>query len=477
MVEVIISLLSAVLIAGLGVVVLYRSSHDETRRWFFAFCLSLSLWQVAYFLSNVQFQYAMLFNQLTFVGPLFGEYFFFNFIRSLYRQPGHDHQSKKLVTNRIILVASCATILGVAASIIPGGVVLNIYPSMKNGLFAGYNITHGHLYLLFVLAFLVLAIIITRVLITISHSKNHIIRQQARLIVAGVTLALVIGLFTNIILPLLLGTSDFSYLGSAAVLILVAVLSIAIVRYKLINIRAVVARSLGYASFIAVLACIYGLTVFIVTDVVFQIHIAAKALIIIALAAALIGLTLGEVKSFFTRLTDRLFFQDAYDPQIFLDSFNQALVGNIELENLLKTSARIIETNLKIAFCIFDINDMDHKDGRIAGTIKKGPNLKDAAQIRAASLRLDTDVIVADFLLGDMSKVKALMDDSNVAVLVRLTPKSTNSTQRLEDLGYILFIYTSGRPNTGHHSKRASYCDTKCITLRANTAIYCYATG
>ena len=432
MLEAVITLSSAGLITLLGLFVYYKSSHELIRQWFFAFCLALTLWQLAYWFSNIQSGQALLFNRLTFVGPTLAAVFFLLFVRYLYVGQSQHVQARQSLYVGLGVVAG---FVGVTVSLLPGGVVAGIYPSFSGSSFSGYNITHGPLYLLFVATYLILALLITKLLLGLQAAKDAATRHQARIVLAGVVLAISTGLFTNVFLPTVLHSSQLSFLGSIAVLIMVGVLSIAIVRYKLIDVRMFVARAIAYALFLSIVALVYVLTVFILTSYIFGIHLSVPTFIIVALPAVIIGLTFGGVKDIFRRTTDRLFFQDLYDTQSFLDQLNRVLVGNIEIENLLNMCSKVIADNLRAEDCVFVI-----KEGaggvRVVGTKKKR---LDIGEITSSwnTHAADSDVVVADALPPEAGRFRRLLTSSEVAVLARVVPRA-EARRGVEQLGYIV---------------------------------------
>lgn len=435
MIETVVVLCSALSIILLGSLVAYKSSRETIRRWFLAFCLALSYWQVMYWLSNIRLAQALLINELTFVGPLLAAGFFMVFARGLYESQTAEKQKGLSVD---ITLGSVLTLLGICLSLWPHAVIAGIYPRLANGNFAGYNINHGRLYVLYPLIFLAVVAIIVRLIVMLCRSSNPMTRLQAKLVAIGIVLAVGMGGLTNIVLPLILKTSEYSYLGSVAVFVLVVMLSIAIARYKLIDVRLIVARSLAYTLFVALLASVYGLVVFVLANLVFRIHYEAKVQITLSLLAAVIGLTFGGVKKAFTRKTNHIFYQDAYDTQEFLDQLNQALVGNIELEKLLMMCSQVIASNLKAEYCLFGIVGANLKTVRMIGMVKKDQDIVDTIRLQRIPPHPGTNVIVADYLPPEASKLKRLLTNNGVSVLANLKSEYGGTKENMEDLGYII---------------------------------------
>ena len=115
---------------------------------------------------------------------------------------------------------------------------------------------------------------------------------------------------------------------------MIALIVYAIIRRKLFDIRAVVARVLGYGLSLVVLAAAYGFIVFAVAGAVFHLHLSIAVQIFMSAATGLSSLLFARLKQNFDKLTNRLFYQDAYDPQELLDGLNQILVSTYDSQKL-----------------------------------------------------------------------------------------------------------------------------------------------
>jgi hypothetical protein len=77
-----------------------------------------------------------------------------------------------------------------------------------------------------------------------------------------------------------------------------------------------------------------------------------------------------HLKKYFDKVTNKLFFRDAYDAQIFIDDLNKTLVSNSDTEVLLKKSCQLIENSIKSDFVSFYVRNTSYFKGRIIGDFK-----------------------------------------------------------------------------------------------------------
>jgi hypothetical protein len=147
-------------------------------------------------------------------------------------------------------------------------------------------------------------------------------REQFKYLLAGI-----IGMFgwivlTNFILPAFFKTTDLLPFGPAYTLFFSISFTYAIIRHRLLDIRAVVARSVAYALLLGTLAIAYGTGVFAITTAFFPnsgTQSRLQMLISIALAIVL-AFTFQPLRRFFEKLTDRIFFREHYDSQEVLNA-------------------------------------------------------------------------------------------------------------------------------------------------------------
>lgn len=268
-------------------------------------------------------------------------------------------------------------------------------------------------------------------------------KLQIRFMLYGLVFAIVVNLFTGVILTLLKVKTDLILLGSVSLFIFSLFVAYSIVKHKFFDVKLIVARSLGYGLTIITIGFIYGFVAFSVVDKLFfkdEVLSTTQEVVNTVLAIVLV-FTFQPIQKFFNRITNKLFYRDAYDPQVFLDQLNQVLVSNIELDVLLRESARIVETNLKSEFCLFDINATETTNTHIIGSINSTGSENAVHEIAKVLSKSSEKTIVADDL-EETDHRRLMLRKYNYAVVVRLSSKQGNGR-----IGYlILGDKQSGNP-------------------------------
>ncbi|GAC1388100.1 MAG: hypothetical protein NVS1B7_7600 [Candidatus Saccharimonadales bacterium] len=151
------------------------------------------------------------------------------------------------------------------------------------------------------------------------------------------------------------------------------------------------------------------------------------------------------LKRLFDKLTNRIFYRDAYDTQLFLDDFNQVIVSTLDLEELLKASATVIGNTLKASFCFFGIKEMNGKPERIIGTVDpKIFSEDDIQKVRSITPYLTDRIVITNKIESKFSNLQHALNRYDIAVLVRIVTKIEEGQ---EGIGYlVLGTKKSGSP-------------------------------
>lgn len=275
------------------------------------------------------------------------------------------------------------------------------------------------------------------------HKAAGRLRTQIAYSTVAISVTGAISFATNLLLPLL-GNMHYVWVGPLSSILFVALIFVAIIKHRLFDIRLVVARALAYSLSIGVLLGGYAVLFYVainsLSDKLAGGWKTAVNLVLIVIAAA----TYGPLKHYFDRLTNRLFYRDAYDPQVFLDELNQALVANLDLNKLLSDAAAVIVSNLKAGWCVFGVKETNFRGIRIIGTSQKSFQPEEIAAVRAITPHLDSNIVVVDNLPPEQTKLKQLLAKNDIALLARLVP-SSHKTE--EGVGYIVLgAKKSGNP-------------------------------
>jgi len=212
----------------------------------------------------------------------------------------------------------------------------------------GDNIQTGNLYfylILFYIFYLGLSVIN---LIRSRKKVPRIQKSQIDYIFVGIAASSIVGIITNGF-TLLFNISTPAKIGSASVLIFALFSSIAIIRHKLFDIRAVVARSVAFVLSITTVGFIYGFIAFRLITPLIQNFNQNTQYVIFTILAVVIAFTFQPLRRVFEKVTDKIFYRDKYDPQALINAIGQILASEIRLDVLDKKVTDELVSQMRIA--------------------------------------------------------------------------------------------------------------------------------
>lgn len=357
----ILTVLVALLVLFPGIITVMNRPKETTNRLFLGLSASLSAWVLCNFLVDSFDETALLFTRLTFLSIVFGVAFFWDFTHYFPARQKH-HAPRALVY---------------LAAVLMGAVVMSPYfvPSVDlGGETAG--VVAGPLYFLFVLYFPALVLLaILRLRYSIRHTAGTA-RQRARMVLLAIGIMTIWGSVTNLILPLILGNNDLAPLGTFSTLVFTSLIGYSMLRHHLFDIRSAIARAGGYILTLSFLGLMYLALVYAVSALFNTDGTTSSVDRLTLVVFALLGSVMFQpLKRLFDRLTNAVFFRDAYDTQAFLDRLNDRLVGTIDVDKLLDGSAKLLVDTLKSGFATFIIGD-DKDDYRLFGSMSPGTQVR-----------------------------------------------------------------------------------------------------
>ena len=301
-----------------------------------------------------------------------------------------------------------------------------------------YAINFGPVGTVYFAALLAMMVLILSLL---SIARKHTVgeeRNRISVILLGLGALMVVNVATNTLLPLIGNTFILTNFGPLSSAFLVYALWYSIVKHRLFDVRFVVARSLAYVLSLGSLIAIFSAGAFALTSFLFKNADVDDAAVRAAYSvlAILLAFIFAPLKRFFDRISNQLFFQDAYDSQQFLDKFNKLLVATYDLSQLLRKSGEMITNDLKLSFALFNINATENTAQRLVGT-KGMPMMTEADRelIRKSATSIRRKTIVADDLEDRHDKLRAVLRANNIAMIVRL---AATHGGRDEGAGYLM---------------------------------------
>jgi hypothetical protein len=245
-------------------------------------------------------------------------------------------------------------------------------------------------------------------LISKYHRSAGIQRMQLKYITGGVTMFFIPLFLTQLVLPIA-GIFRFNNLGPLFSIPMVVMVMYAITRYRFLDIRVVIQRSVFYLILITIATALY-VGVLAVAEHLLMPRVGSILSSVITSVFIIYGYP--RFKDYFHKKTDRFFYRGSYDYWEALGDLSQALMSEIDPSQLLDRISRSMKKYLKVSYTDFrhstkgllpeDIKLLKNEviiceelDYRI-----KNPNenhKKIYAEIKKAAKELDTAVIIPLF--------------------------------------------------------------------------------
>ena len=418
MLEIGILILSVLANSILGLAVYLKNPHKDVNRLFFYLTLSLSFWAIVTYYSI----HPVGLPQISWVRLVLASasvlcYFV---LTSFAVFPDYEFHKLKLV--KLATVYLLFVVLITQTSLVFKSLCYDTNGSVQPIVAPGIIF-----FMLLVFSFLGGAIWL---LLRRFHHSQGVIRNQLRIVIWGLVTSFAAILVTNLLLVSLFKNTSFISFAPLLTLILTGSMAYAILKHKLFDLRLAVARAMAYVlTFVLVLLVYSGLAFSLGGIFSFQSGIHASQRIFFVALAVITALAFQPAKRFFDKATNRIFYQDAYEPQELLDKVTDTLVGNVSLDSMLEESSKIIVEHMKLVGCNFLIRSKD-QGYRMVGPAYRHKQDPPEGLIGLISVRHDP-FILTDDLGYRQEKLKNLLIKMDLAVTVKLSTKTTT-------VGYML---------------------------------------
>lgn len=428
-------ILVCILNITLGLFILLRDPRAPLMRSFFAISILISAWAVSNYLTEYAPHITInrFFNSLAYLFGLYaiGATAIFSYIFS--------HQVKQFHLG-VKTTLLCVIFLIIGTLSLTPYIAGTVSTSNEKLVF-----TTGPLIAVYLLFITFLIISMLRNFYSAIRNGDTRTKAQGRIIAASLIVSVIIGTILNAVIPALLSNYETTKYGPVLLsLFLISTVSYAIARHRLFDIRFFVVRSLAYVLTLVSIGFIYGFLAFSIVGQIFfrdQATSTAQQIVDTLLAIALV-FTFQPIQRFFNRITNRLFYRDAYDSQVFITQLNQVLVSSIDIDAILKKTSQIMESNLKSEFCIFKINPTETTNIHIVGG-QNNSNSNTLNNINAACFKGDSNFIIADDL-EESDPLHRELRLHNYAIVARLADQQG---LHKSDIGYVILgDKQSGKP-------------------------------
>jgi signal transduction histidine kinase len=249
-------------------------------------------------------------------------------------------------------------------------------------------------------------------------------RQQLRIIAWTLGVSVFAAFLTNVLIPLAVGNAQSALLFPIAVVIMIGGLSYAISRHGLLDIKAATVRSVAYLLSIATMAGIYFTLAYVASALVFRENVTTG----ISMSPVNVGLALvlafifQPIKQLFDRITDKIFYRNQYDPNMFIAQLNSVLTRVADLDPLLRQASSVIVLTLKASTSLFVVYRNNAVD-KALGTLSSQFSDADHEQLANVVDELPDEVCVVSRIAAtsiDARRTKDLLLRKHIALVVPL---------------------------------------------------------
>lgn len=307
--------------------------------------LSLLLWQDNIYIADQVVGDLVLWNTTIFIWPTAAVISCFSFIRYL-----HISKQKTRERSHLTIPLIVVTILQVIP-ILTG----NIFSSVEKTSY-GLEIVRSSGYYIYLFGLLVaLTFLVAEIFIRRTKSKRRSQEHRAiNVVLITVITATSYGILVNVLIPLITGEQNFINFGVFIIDIFAIGLWLSITQGKLLDIRFYAIRSVVYILSLTTLVIVYAALALVISQWLLGYNSDASLQGVINIVLALIlAFIFQPVRRFFDRLTNKLFYRDTYDNDLFYTEFSKTLTSTSDLRLLLERTSEVIARTLKAEQAFF----------------------------------------------------------------------------------------------------------------------------
>lgn len=296
-------------------------------------------------------------------------------------------------------------------------------------------------------------------------SRDSLQKTRVKLMLAGLTIAFICIAVPNLVLEnilpeksaLLIFAYNGSYIGIFAFLTLS---TYAIVKHGLFDIKLAAVRGVVYGGVLVTLSLIYYAAAYLASFLIIGNHMTTDISIspfnmLLALALAFL---FQPIKRFFDKVTNDIFYRNAYSSETFFAELGTILTSTTDLRGLLESTSQEIAQALKAEQVFFRLTYTNGTEHHIAAGTRHHSNIAayDVHMLNNYVHAMDNEVLVGDLMSERDENVRRMLRSHKIALVVPLAIGK-------ERIGYLLL----GDHRSGSYTKR----DIKTLTAMRNELV------
>jgi signal transduction histidine kinase len=346
----------------LGLLVYLNNPKSATNKSFLLFSLVAALSTSAVYFAEITTESNVAFFWVKIV-MIFGTWFNPALLLFIFTFP-----KEKFTVNKILVLVeiSFSVFLSICA-------VLNLLYKKVEFVSGGLTQEIGPFLPVFGLFFLIHLVAVTARLIYVFKRTVGREKEQIRYLTLGFVVTLVyVGIF-DIFFILVLGTSRYTTYGVTAFIFFEFAVFFAITRHRLMDIRAVVARTVAYTLLIGIIGLFYTASAFLITTLLFKTTTTLQQVIVYSALTLVVAFTFQPLKAFIEKVTDRVFYKERYSSQDLLEKLGKIMASTLRLDELTQKLLAEIAGKMKVskaAFILFENSESFEVKGDFNGDLK-----------------------------------------------------------------------------------------------------------
>lgn len=303
----------------LGLFVFVRDPSKSYTKLFAGVCLSICLWIVANYITNHYTQDLAITNIANNVAYISGFTVLLCALLFTYAFP--VKRSVSLI-EKLFIACLALIIVGLSATDLVAGTVSLSYEGQL-------LYSSGPLISVYIAGFILVIAGMVRNLLWLQGTSNQSKQRQAKFILLAFGGTAFLGLFLNVIIPLVRENWHTTRFGPLVTVVMVATIAYTIVRHGLFDIRLAVVRSVAYILSLATLAFLYYIVLYTITATFLAGQFINYDHIMINVALALmLAFLFQPVRRFFDKFTNKIFYREHYSIDEFFCSAQQIIKCN-----------------------------------------------------------------------------------------------------------------------------------------------------
>lgn len=392
----------------IGLIVFLTNKKSPTNKRFIAFVFAISSWLVTNYLSgnpNEPHQVSLWANRIVLIVGGLSIALLLDFVALLSGLPKYHRRLMAVIyVVNLISWIFCLTPIVVKDVYVDSGHVINDF---------------GGAEMIYFIPLFLTAIILCVVLIVARIKAEDIVKRQLRLLSNSIIFAVIIIIIGNAVMPILGNYAIVNYTPLSVSFIVVAMIY-SMVNHQLFDVKQATMRTVGYVLTIATMAGIYIALAYAVSLIFFRGQVVdgvSFSPMNIALALVM-AFVFQPIKRFFDKVTNRIFYRDEYNRDVFFMEFGKILSHDTDLKLLLREASHYLSTNMKAEYALFYILDRGIYGNGQAKNVslrRKDINvLTKYAQAKSLGAQAISDDLIED------SDVKRILNENKIKIFMPL---------------------------------------------------------